>query len=97
MKKTNKKTNKELLHRIKELESQLAHGYYFAGEALNKLDIAHLIGSGVLMQLFVNGESEAKVTIMIKDGLSIETIKAIKNDLIRSYENAIEMKPKQWS
>lgn len=71
---------------ILELESQLAHRYQFANIAIDKTGTDRLMASGVLLQLTGIGGKELINPVMIKDGLSKETIEAIKKDLKRSYD-----------
>jgi hypothetical protein len=75
--------------KILELESQLAHRYHFANQTIDKCSTKHLMASGVLLQLTGVGGKELINPVMIKDGLSTETIEAIKKDLKRSYDLAI--------
>lgn len=51
------------------------------------------MGSGVLLELTFIGGKEAISPVVIKDGLSAETIAAIKADIRRSYELAVAFKP----
>lgn len=77
------------MRQILELESQLAHRYHFAHSAIDKTSMDRLMSSGVLLQLTGVGGKELINPVMIKDGLSKETIEAIKKDLKRSYDLAI--------
>jgi hypothetical protein len=79
--------------KILELESQLAHVYHFAHRGIDKASVKHRMGSGVLLQLSGLGGKEIILPVMIRDGLSDETIAAIKADLVRSYAGAVEFKP----
>ncbi len=72
-----------------ELEAQLAHRYHFANADLHKAGTAHKMASGVLLQLTAIGGKEIITPVMIKDGLSDETIAAIRKDLKRSYDLAV--------
>lgn len=95
------KTKQSKADRIVELERKLeeafagqAHVYHFADAVLNKASIEHLVGSGVVMTLTVLGGREICKPVLFRDGLSAETIKAIRADLVRSYELATQYKPK---
>lgn len=88
-----KPTKAELQRKIVELESQLVHTYHFADAYLHKAG-SGLLGSGVMLQLTALGGNKIVEPVMIKDGLSDETIAAIRKDLARSYELAIRFKPK---
>jgi len=74
--------------KILELESQLVHRYHSAVSEIDDCSTDKLMASGVLLQLTGVGGKEFINPVMIKDGLSKETIQAIKNDLKRSYELA---------
>lgn len=90
-----KKTKAQLLSKITELEAQLAHAYFFAEIEIKKLSTDKLLGSGVVLRAHFIGGAEAVRPVMIKDGLSDDTIKALQKDLRRSYQSAIEFKPSQ--
>lgn len=87
------KTRAQLKREILELKSQLAHVYHFADHTLNKAGGKYMMGSGVLLQLTAIGGEEIINPIMIKDGLSEETIAAIRADIIKSYELSTMFKP----
>lgn len=84
-----KKTKAQLQRQILELESQLAHRYHFANTELHRAGTDKMMASGVLLQLTAIGGREIINPVMIKDGLSAETIAAIRDDLKRSYDLAI--------
>jgi hypothetical protein len=86
-------TKAQLRHKLVELEAQLAHAYHFASYYLDKTSTDRLMGSGVLIQMHFLGGKEAVLPVVIKDGLSKETINSLKADLLRSYEKAVEFKP----
>ena len=95
------KTKQTKAQRIAELERKLkealagqAHVYHFASSALDKASTDHLAASGVIITLTVLGGREIFAPVMIRGGLSKETIEALKADFVRSYEDAIEFKPK---
>lgn len=87
-----KKTRAQLESKIRELEASLVHVYHFAALELPKA--ANLIGSGVVIEIKALGGRTIVQPVMIKDGLSQATVDALRADLIRSYESAIEFKPK---
>lgn len=72
--------------KILELEAQLSSAYHFANATIDKTSVNHLMASGVLLQLTGIGGKELIKPVMILDGLSLETIAAIKADLKRSYD-----------
>lgn len=69
------------------------HTYHYASYALNKLSTDHLAASGLILSITVLGGREPFDPVMIRDGLSKETIAALKADLVRSYNLAIALKP----
>lgn len=89
--KKNKQTKADLHRQVLELTAQLAGMYHFADATLHKAE--HFKGSGVLLQLTALGGSEIIVPIVIRDGLSPETIAALRADILRSYEVATAFKP----
>jgi hypothetical protein len=84
-----KKTRAQLEREILELTAQLAHVYEFANQSIDKASQRHRMASGVLLQLSAVGGKNIIDPVMIKDGLSDDTIAAIKADLKRSYDLAI--------
>jgi len=53
------------------------------------------MGSEVIITMTVLGGRPGMEPTLIRDGLSPETIAAIKADLKRSYDLAIQFKPKE--
>lgn len=84
----------ELERKLREAEAAQVHHYHFASATIDKASTDHLLGSGVILTLTVLGGREICAPVMIRDGLSKETIEALKADFVRSYENAVEFKPK---
>lgn len=91
--KPKRKTRAELEREVLELKAQLAHTYHFAAREISKAGQNHLMGSGVLLQMTAIGGKEIVVPIMIRDGLSTQTIEAISADIQRSYDQAVAFKP----
>lgn len=83
-------TKADLKRRVKELEAQLAHQYFFATIGLDKATIEKTFGSAVILELTFLGGTKVIEPVAIKDGLSDKTIAAIKADLKRSYERTVE-------
>lgn len=83
-----KKTKAQLERQVIELEAQLYHAYYFANQYLPKAGQKYFMASGVVLTLTAIGGKEIVSPVVIKDGLSDETITAIRNDLIRSQKLA---------
>ena len=92
-----KKTKDERIAKLtRERDEALAgqvHTYHFASYALNKLSTDHLTASGLVLSITVLGGREPFAPVLIRDGLSKETIAALKADLARSYNAAIAFKP----
>ena len=96
MKTTKLKKTDRIAKLTRERDEALAgqvHTYHFASYALNKLSTNHLAASGLILSITVLGGKEAFDPVMIRDGLSEETIAALKADLVRSYNLAIAFKP----
>lgn len=95
--KTNKpvKLSRQALERkILELEAQLVHRHAFADTELHKAGTDRMMGSGVLIQISTLGGKDIINPVVIRDGLSSETISAIRGDLKRSYAICTLHKPK---
>ena len=89
--KTIKRKNRAKLERqIVELKGQLASSYYFATQSIDKS--SNIAGSGVLLELSCLGGRKIIDPVVIVGGLSKETVEAIKVDLKRSFDYAIEFK-----
>ena len=91
MAKKPKVTKEQLKRNIFELSSQLAHSYFAVDSQLDRFGDA-MAGGGVILRLDALGGSCTN-PVLIRDGLSKETIKAIKADLARSYLLAVQLKP----
>lgn len=87
------KTRADLQREVMELKAQLAAMYHFASAELHKAGKG-LMGSGALLRLHALGGRELIVPVVIRDGLSDETIAALQRDIARSYASAVELKPK---
>lgn len=86
-------TKADLQRKVKELEAQLVHQYHFATRTIDRASIRKTMGSAVILELTFLGGAKVFEPVAIKDGLSDETIAAIKADLKRSYELTVEFKP----
>ena len=86
-------TKADLQRKVKELEAQLAHQYHFAACTIDKAGARHCTGSAVILELTFLGGTKVINPVAIKDGLSAETIAALKADLKRSYDLTVEFKP----
>lgn len=86
--KKQKVTKAQLERKIFELKAQLASTYHFANQTIDKANIDRMTGSNVILQLTELGGKNIILPVAIRDGLSSDTIKAIKADLKRSYDLA---------
>ena len=93
MTKKPKQTRQDLERKVRELEAQLVHRCHFASRTIDKAGIKSLTGSGVIISLVTLGGREIIEPVCIRDGLSDETIAALKADFVRSYEIATMFKP----
>jgi hypothetical protein len=89
------KTRAELARRIVELEAQLPCNYASASENIKKAGKAHFMLSGVMVYLHALGGREIVPPFMVADGLSDETIAALKADIQRSYAQCTELNEKR--
>lgn len=88
------KSRGDLLREVTELKAQLASTYHFASAELHRTSKVALMGSGVLVQLTGLGGRDLTCPFVVLDGLSDDTIAALRRDIARSYETAIALKPK---
>lgn len=86
-------TKAELARKVKELEAQLASSYHFASATLDKAESPALMASAVIVELTALGGRELIHPVAIRGGLSPETIAALRKDIARSYDEAVEFKP----
>ena len=93
MTKKKKPTRAELELRLAHMEAQLASTYHFADANIERASQQHFTASGVVLELTAYNGKEIIPPVMIKDGLSDETIEAIRADLARSYDLAVMFKP----
>lgn len=84
----------ELERKLREAEAGQAHVYHFASQTIDKASTNFLMGSGVIITLTVLGGRKIFDPVMIRNGLSKETVEALKADFLRSYESAVQFKPK---
>lgn len=91
--KPKKKTRAELERKIMELEAGMASTYHFADAYLAQIKDGSYMGSGVVLRITALGGREVMPPVLIRDGLSPETIAAIRKDIVRSHELATMFKP----
>lgn len=87
-------TKADLERKVAELEAQLTGTLHFADLGLEKAGTDKLKGSAVIVRLHTLGGSEVTPTFAIRDGLSPETIAALRADIARSYELATMYRPR---
>ena len=92
-KKTKAQRIAELERKLFEAEAAQIHSHHFASVQMDKLVTDKMMGSGVIMSFTTLGGRLTIGPVMISNGLSKETIEAIKADLVRSYNYTIELKP----
>lgn len=91
--KTKQPTRATLARRVKELEAQLACAYHFADSDLRNMARKSYTGSALLVEITALGGAEVLRAIAIRDGLSPETIAALRADIVRSYGDSVAFKP----
>ena len=92
-KKTKAQRIAELEQKLEEAEAYHTYRHHFASKALNRFSTDSLMGSGVVLSLTLVGGKKLFEPVLICNGLSKETIAALKADLVRSFNYATEMKP----
>lgn len=83
-----------LQRQLREALAGQVHNYHFASHNLPKASTDKLMGSGVVLTLTVLGGREICDPVLIRDGLSADTIAALQADIRRSYDQATVFKPK---
>lgn len=81
-----KPTYAQLARQVVELTASLNAVHSSALLTMDKAGTARCMGSGVLLQLTGVGGGEIIPPVMIRDGLSSETISALKRDVQRSLD-----------
>lgn len=92
-KKTKNQRIADLEQKLYDSQAQQIHRLQLASAALGKLHTDRLMGSAVVLSMSFLGGQRAFEPVAISDGLSEETIAAIRRDLVRSYEHKVELKP----
>lgn len=80
------KSRSDLEREIKELKGQLAYVYAIVCNNLIAASTDRLTGSGAVLSISTLGGRQVIDSVVIRDGLSPETIAALRADLKRSYE-----------
>ena len=84
---------RDLERKLVEAQAQHICNYHFASHELEKMGTAHCMGSAVIITFTVLGGRTIS-PVAIRDGLSEATVKAIQEDMRRSFEQATAFKPK---
>ncbi len=84
----------ELQRKLTEAEAYHIHRLHFFSAELDKFTTKKLAGSAVVITLKVLGGKLSTDPVAISNGLSDDTIAAIRRDLLRSYEERSQFKPK---
>lgn len=92
-KKTKAQRIVELERKLEEAKAYHIYRYHFASKELDRFSTDKLMGSGIILSLTLIGGKGLFEPVMIRNGLSKETIAALKADLVRSFNYATEMKP----
>ena len=82
-----------LERRLREEEAHQIHNYHFGSAALGAANMAKMQGSSVIITVSGLGGRIIVGPTAILNGLSDETIAALKADMARSFEYATELKP----
>ena len=82
-----------LERKLAESQAQQIHNYHFASHQIEELGIRHCMASAVIVT-FTTLSGRSISSVAIRDGLSEATIKALQEDMRRSFEQIIELKPK---
>ena len=76
-----------------ELSALSVHQLHFADTEIEKFG-SRMMGSSVIVTIEALGGKRKVGPFAIRDGLSDETIAALRRDMVRSYINATEFRPK---
>lgn len=87
----------DLRFQLKEAQAYQVHNLHFVSSAIEKFTTEYLFGGGVMLELTALGGKRKTSPVIIRDGLSPETVAAIQEDLRRSYKDAIRLKPVGYS
>ncbi len=85
-------TRAQLKRKLIEALAEQPHVYHYANNVIDKASVDNLTASGLILTLTALGGEELITPVLIRNGLSVETIKAIKSDLKRSYDLAVMYK-----
>ena len=89
-----KAENAILRRKVAELEAQLVSSYHFASVTLDGAGDKNQ-GGAVIVRLTALGGRDLIVPVAIRNGLSQATLDALRADIARSWDSAIELAPKR--
>lgn len=81
--------------KICQSKSALIHNYHFAGEELLSCERERMLGSGVILAIYDLSGKIRVSPVMMKDGLSAESVNALLDDVQYSFDSATSFKPTQ--
>ena len=85
------KTKKQLIQELKDTKAQLAHNLHFSNATISRASVDRCLGSAVILEISTLGGKKIIEPTAIRDGLSNETIEAIKKDLARSWGEILNL------
>ena len=80
-----KLTKAQLEQKVRELKAGSVINHSIVYREADKFSTDHMMASGVILTLTSLGGKKNE-SVLIQDGLSVETIKAIKADILRSQK-----------
>ena len=94
MKPNTAKRMADLERQLTEAKAAQVHNYHFADANVGKAVTEKMMGSGVILTITALGGREIVEPVMILNGLSQETVAALRADFRRAFKYATELKPK---
>lgn len=85
MAKAKQLTREDLARKLREVAAQSTTAHGAAYRAIDKASTQHMGASAVIVHIVALGGRELVEPVAISDGLSADTIAAIKRDIARSY------------
>lgn len=82
----------ELERKLFERESQLPHKAFYLSNSLE--EYVELKGAGVIVTFQQLGSESKAGPVLIRNGLSLETVRALQKDIRASWEESVMFEPK---
>ena len=82
----------ELERKLFERESQLPHNAFYLSNSLE--EYVELKGAGVIVTFQQLGSESKAGPVLIRNGLSLETVRALQKDIRASWEESVMFEPK---